>query len=619
MNSKKWLAAFFGTALALALLIPVLNVLVDPFGVFGDVLFHWDSYSETLNPRVGKLEYLDRHYEEYDSYILGCSSTSSFPVEELNEYMDAKFYNLFVYGADMLDTEDMTRYILRNYTVKNILLNVYIDNGAIYDDPGIDNLTGAMHYAADGSSKLGFYGKYLLLGPRWSLDKVERYFQNRLFADAFDVFDVTSGTYDKRQRDVEYIGDLPEYESRPAYAEFADYPTYTVRLTKTGPAMESLRRIVAMCEDAGVHLTVVCGPVNAGYMEGIPREEAAEFYRALAEVTPFWDFSISSISLEPRYFYDLTHFRNCVGVMAEARMFGDESVYIPEDFGVYVTPENVESLIERNDRLLGTEPDRSDYTCQVPILLYHDVTPDGSVGVSAGQLEDHLRALRDAGYTAVTFDELQAYVYQGAELPEKSVVITFDDGYSSNYQYAFPLLEKYGMKATIFVIGASVGHETYKDTGLAMTPHFGTAEMAEMSDSGVVSIQSHTYDMHQWGPYETGPDIRDGVKRFPGESEAAFVEALQADFAKSRGEIEAVTGKTVDVLAYPGGVYDDLSQWALSECGVRVTLSTRHGVNTLIRGLPQCLFGMYRIYADGYAGGDELVAAIDGLLAQNAE
>ena len=61
MTAKKWTAAFFITAAVFALLILALNVLVDPFGVFGDPIFHWDSYSETQNPRIGKIAYLDRY------------------------------------------------------------------------------------------------------------------------------------------------------------------------------------------------------------------------------------------------------------------------------------------------------------------------------------------------------------------------------------------------------------------------------------------------------------------------------------------------------------------------------------------------------------------------------
>ncbi len=612
MSSKKWLITFTCTVVAICLLLLVGNVLVDPFGVFGDPIFHWDSYSQTLNPRVGKIEYLDRHHEEYDSYILGCSSTSSFPVEKLNEYLDAKFYNLFTYGADMLDVEQFARYIIDNYTVKNILLNVYIDNGSVYAEPG--DINGSMHYKVDGSSKFDFYKKFIFLDPNYALDKVKRYFADEYLSEPYDVFWTPTGSYDKRERDVEPIGGLSEYEALPAYSDFADYPTYPVPLNVIDETMESVARIKQMCEDAGINLIVVSGPVYSGYMRGVPREDAGEFYSALAAVTPFWDFTMSSVSTEPRYFYDLTHFRNCVGEMALARIFGDKSVYIPEDFGVYVEGDSSAELLARNDAILDAEPASLTPEARVPVLLYHNIVPDGEEGFTASQLEGQLSALRDAGYTAVSFSELEDYVYRGADLPEKSVVITFDDGYASNYELAYPLLKKYGMKATIFVIGVSVGHKQYyKDTLFELTPHFDEAEMLEMSNSGLVSIQSHSYDMHQWAPFESGDRVREDIKRFKGESEEDFVAAVKEDFELSRTKIEAVTGKTVDVLAFPEGIYDELSQWALLDSGVNVTLSCRHGVNTLVKGLPQCLSAMYRIYADGYATGDELLSSIDSL------
>ena len=112
MTSKKWLVMFAVTVLLIAVLLCTYNVLTDPFGVFGDPLMNWYSYNITNNPRAAKIAYLDEHYEDYDSYIIGCSSTSSFPVDAFNEYLDAKFYNLIMYGADMLDVEQTDDYII---------------------------------------------------------------------------------------------------------------------------------------------------------------------------------------------------------------------------------------------------------------------------------------------------------------------------------------------------------------------------------------------------------------------------------------------------------------------------------------------------------------------------
>ena len=85
MSSKKWVLVFLVTVLVLAALLAGLNLAVDPFGAFGDRLLSWFSYDETNNPRVAKFSYLEQHHDEYDSYILGCSSTSSFPVDAFNE------------------------------------------------------------------------------------------------------------------------------------------------------------------------------------------------------------------------------------------------------------------------------------------------------------------------------------------------------------------------------------------------------------------------------------------------------------------------------------------------------------------------------------------------------
>lgn len=99
--------------------------------------------------------------------------------------------------------------------------------------------------------------------------------------------------------------------------------------------------------------------------------------------------------------------------------------------------------------------------------------------------EAQIAALAQAGYTAVFPDDLAAYVNQGKALPDKPIVITFDDGYLSNYEYAWPILEKYGMVATIFMVGATTGNtEHYKDTAYPITPHFSYEQGAEMVASG---------------------------------------------------------------------------------------------------------------------------------------
>ena len=207
MNSKKWCIVALAAALCTILSVVALNVFVDPFGAFGD---DWYSYNITNNPRVGKIEYLKKNHHKYDSYIIGCSSTSSFPVKELNEYLDAKFYNMIMYGGDMLDVEQTAYYIGENYEMKNLVVNLYISNGVNYGTES-DPYTRCMHYLADNSSPVKHYLKFAFANPQYSFSKIEDKRNDRYLSEPFDVFDVETGTYDKRKRDAEKVSDLEAF------------------------------------------------------------------------------------------------------------------------------------------------------------------------------------------------------------------------------------------------------------------------------------------------------------------------------------------------------------------------------------------------------------------------
>ncbi len=590
MTSKQWLLSFALTALALALLLATFNVLTDPFGVFGDVLFDWHSYNATNNPRTAKIGYLREHFDDYDSYIIGCSASSSFPVETWNRYLDANFYNLFVYGADMKDTEQFAAYLLKHDEVKNLVLCLELGDGAVYDTES-NPYTHSMLPAVDGSFPLPFYLRYLFANPAYGGAKIRSLGEDTWLAQSFDVFDEKTGAYDKKKRDAEPISDLPSYLK--AYPVFADYPAGRGTLPATAVCMESVARIRVLCEEAGVNLIVVTAPMYADYVAYYDMAEVKSFYHALAEVTDFWDFSYSSVSFEPRYFYDSTHFRNEVGNMAIDRIFGGGGTWCPEDFGHYVTADNADAYFASYGQS-GPMPAEA-ISCEVPILMYHHLAEEGnSVTTTPEMFEAHLSAMKEAGYTAVTVDALIQYVRYGIPLPEKPVCITFDDGYASNYEIAYPLLREYGMCASVFVIGVSVGKDTYKDTGEAILSHFGTHEMAEMVSSGVIAIGSHTYDLHG---SESFGDTRLSMEDLEGEAEEDYLAVLREDITRSREAIEAVTGKRVNALAFPHGIYDDRIIAVLREEGIDATFSVENGVHTLVRGLPGSLHAMKRIDA----------------------
>ena len=594
MNAKKWVLTFLLFALVLVLGLAAFNYVTDPFAAFGDKFLNWFSYDETNNPRVAKISYLEQHHDEYDSYILGCSSTSSLQVSDFNKLYDANFYNLIMYGADMRDCEKIADYLIEHYEVKHLVLNVYLDNGFTYDDE-TDRLTRNLHYLTDpDTSALSFYTRYLFCDPRYGFAKLKNLRNDRLLPQSFDVFNEVTGEYDKRVRDVEPIGSMDTYLE--AYPVFADYPkTGDFVLGQTENCMKSVAAIKERCEAAGVELVVVAAPVYIDYFQNFQAEDVANFYASLAKVTDFWDFSCSSVSCEPRYFYDATHFRNAVGSMIAARIAGDDSVYIPDDFGTYVTADTPSSYF--SEVLQATAlPDKT-VSRDVPVLMWHNLAEEssGDMTISVDTFRAQIEALHEAGFKTVSLQQLYDYVHFGTELPEKPIVLTFDDGYFSNYEYAYPILQEYDMQATIFAIGVSVGKDTYKDTEHAMTPHFGADEAREMVDSGLISVQSHTFDMHQWPPFEDGnAQVRETLLPFDGEADADYEAAVEADFAESRELLESITGQPVNALAFPEGAYVPLTQDALRSAGAEMTFTTVRAVNTVVKGLPQSLCAMPR-------------------------
>jgi peptidoglycan/xylan/chitin deacetylase (PgdA/CDA1 family) len=251
--------------------------------------------------------------------------------------------------------------------------------------------------------------------------------------------------------------------------------------------------------------------------------------------------------------------------------------------------------------------DSAVYSYKVPVLMYHhlDKSASNNAIMTPERFEEHMAALKGAGYSAISLKQLTDYVDKGLELPENPVLITFDDGYASNYELAYPILEKYNMKAVINIIGVTVGKDTYKGTGAPIIPHFTYKEAREMAASGIIEIQSHSYDMHNSEGVDD--DYRQGVNKKQGETDEEYIEVFQNDFRRSQKGIIDNIGSQVISYAYPNGFYTTLSEVLLSRMGVSITMTVDEGMNTVIKGLPQSLRAMKRYRMHEGISGDKLL------------
>lgn len=256
-------------------------------------------------------------------------------------------------------------------------------------------------------------------------------------------------------------------------------------------------------------------------------------------------------------------------------------------------------------------------TADVAILMYHAFTEDeadtGSLYTPASEFARQLSALRDAGYTSVGYADLIEFVNGEGKLPEKPLLISIDDGYQNNLDLAAPLLEKYGFCANIAVIGVSIGRTTYKDTDIPITPHFSLEDARPWVARGVLTVTTHSYDMHQVTAVD-GAGCRRGVLQMPGEAEPDYIAALTQDYTHAQEQLAGLPGKVLPVFTYPFGAYSELSERVLQELGVQVTVTIANGANRLVKGEPETLRLLHRIHVWRGTKPDMLLSHIDGAL-----
>lgn len=228
---------------------------------------------------------------------------------------------------------------------------------------------------------------------------------------------------------------------------------------------------------------------------------------------------------------------------------------------------------------------------ELPIIMYHSVLKDpkysGKFVVTPDELERDFKYLSDNGYTAVFMSQVIDYVEKGTPLPDKPIVLSFDDGYYNNYLYAYPLAQKYNMKLVISIVGKYSEEYSETEEKSAYYSHITWDEMNEMIKSGCVEIQNHSYDMH------TISDKRNGSKKNHGESDEDYKNALSNDVTKAQDVIKYHTGISPAVFTYPFGGISKASVGILKKLGFKATLGCAEGVNSISRNI-DCLFMMKR-------------------------
>ncbi|MFQ5900440.1 MAG: polysaccharide deacetylase family protein [Thermodesulfobacteriota bacterium] len=216
----------------------------------------------------------------------------------------------------------------------------------------------------------------------------------------------------------------------------------------------------------------------------------------------------------------------------------------------------------------------------IPVLMYHHVNNHVGdlVTITPQVFESQMRFLKESGFYTLTLDDLLSYIRGRHDIPKKSVVITFDDGYLDNYIHAFPILKQYNLKASIFIVvswveGASL-KEQRNEHKVDIPTHRESKEfirrekpyksiinwkmIKEMQGSGLVEFYSHTMT------HSRCDNILEGE--------------LKVELKASKDVLEDRLGRMSPYLCWPWGYFNGFGVDMAKEAGYKALFTTKPGV-----------------------------------------
>ncbi|MFA5062708.1 MAG: polysaccharide deacetylase family protein [Candidatus Omnitrophota bacterium] len=191
----------------------------------------------------------------------------------------------------------------------------------------------------------------------------------------------------------------------------------------------------------------------------------------------------------------------------------------------------------------------------IPILMYHSISPDAKEGESLAITPEifrkQMRFLQDRHYNIITLEEAVDIIKNKKRVPVRPIVITFDDGYKDNYNYAFPVLKEYNFPATLFII--------INEVGRAQADRVSWDEIKTMQASGLVDIGSHTVN-HSY------------------LVDLSSQEEIVKEIRDSKKILEDRLGCEIKSFSYPAGRFNERIRRVVVETGYKFAVATNPGM-----------------------------------------
>ena len=330
------------------LLTATTNFVADPYGAFGDKFINMPNYSVKFNQKIPMTEYLDKNYGKFNTYVIGGSKAGSLFTSHTNEAFkkeNVKAYNFTNVGGVFYTYETSINYMIDNYKPKKIILHLSTLDARNYKNK-YETINNRPHYLVEGSDPLDYYDTFLSLNLNLSINKLE--IKNN--QKEYEIFTKDGFQIEYGERRKPFLEEKIR-EKGEEYYRAGSSPEIIPGIDMTN--LDSLQRIVDKCKNNNVDLLVIAGPTSNKEFQKYERDKLKEYLIKMAEITPYWNFTgYNDESWNNWNFIDMNHYRSEIGQMMLTKITEVQTgkvsyTDIPENFGVYVTPDNVNEEMER--------------------------------------------------------------------------------------------------------------------------------------------------------------------------------------------------------------------------------------------------------------------------------
>ena len=228
------------------------------------------------------------------------------------------------------------------------------------------------------------------------------------------------------------------------------------------------------------------------------------------------------------------------------------------------------------------------------ILSYHEVaesteTLDSTYTVSPANFSEQMQWLNEHGYHFISVNDILAHRLKHQPLPDKAVLVTFDDGYRSTYDNAFPILKKYHIPFVVAMVGSwlkpTSGNIMYGNQPVDRKNFLTQAQIKEMLQTGLMEVGSHSYDLHHGvvgnpqGNTQPAATTRIWSNNHY-ENERNYAQRIYQDLKQNNDFLEKYTGQRPRVMVWPYGRYNIETRQIAEKLGMPVALTLDDGSNT---------------------------------------